>query len=99
MKKEHVRTYRIAEHGDVLVTHWNKGEEVDLSGHYEAPSANLRRELVAETALDVFRYADTHLAWSLSPNGQTVQAARSLAVLLEMFLGDVDKETGTPTSF
>lgn len=98
MRKDHIRTYRITGAGDITVTHWNKGETVDLSKHYEGVVHD-RRHAVLETALDVFRYTDDHLAWALSPNGQNVDAARTLNLLLNLFLEDIERETGDPRGF
>jgi len=95
MKKTHIRTYRITGAGDITVTHWNEGEDVDLSRHYEDVPHD-RRHSVLETALDVFRFADDHLAWALSPNGQDVDAARTLNLLLTLFLEDIEREAGDP---
>lgn len=98
MKKTHIRTYRATGAGDITVTHWNKGETVDLSKHYEDVPHD-RRHTVLETALDVFRFEDDHLSWALSPNGQTIDDARTLHLLLGLFLEDIERETGDPRGF
>jgi inhibitor of KinA sporulation pathway (predicted exonuclease) len=98
MLKTHVRTYRIADAGDITVTHWNKGEVVDLSKHY-ADVPHDRRHVRLESALDVFRYADGHLAWSNTPNGMDIDAAMTTRLLLGLFLDDVDRETGDQRCF
>ena len=95
MKKIHVRTYRTTGAGDINVTHWNKGETVDLSKLYEATPHD-RRHTTLETALDVFRYDDNNLAWSMSPNGQDVDSAQTLKLLLGLFVEDVDRDVGDP---
>lgn len=98
MQKTHIRTYRITDAGDINVTHWNKGEVVSLSKQYSDVPHD-RRHTRLETALDVFRYSDDQLAWSLSPNGQDVDSASTIALLLGLFLDDTEREPGDPRCF
>ena len=98
MQKEHVRTYRVTDAGDITVTHWNKGEVVDLSKHYEAVPHD-RRHTVLETSLDIFRFSDDHLAWTLSPSGHDVDSAATVHLLLKLFLEDVVRDPGDPQGY
>lgn len=98
MLKSHIRTYRTTGAGDISVIHFNKGERIDLSAHY-ADVPHDRRHTRLETALDVFRYEDDRLAWSLSPNGQDIDSAATIRLLMGLFLDDVDREVGDPRCF
>jgi inhibitor of KinA sporulation pathway (predicted exonuclease) len=97
MKKTHIRTYRTTNAGDIAVTHWLRGEEVDLTPHYQQV-AHDRRHTRLETSLEVFRYEDDRLAWSLAPNGQDLDSAATIRTLLDVFLDDVEREAGDPRS-
>lgn len=98
MQKTHIRSYRITDAGDINVTHWNKGEVVDLSPQYAATAYD-RHHVRLETSIDVFRYADGQLTWSLTFNRQDVESAMTLRLLLALFLEDVEREPGDPRCF
>jgi hypothetical protein len=98
MQKEHIRTYRVTDAGDITVTHWRKGDRIDLSAHYDATPHD-RRHMRLETALDVFRYEDDQLAWTASPNGHDVDSALTMSLLLSLFLDDVDRGQDDPRAF
>jgi hypothetical protein len=98
MQKTHIRSYRTTGVGDINVTHWNKGEVVDLSKHYEAVPHD-RRHTVLETSLDIFRFSDDRLNWSLAASGHDVDSAATIDMLLKLFLDDVARETGDPQAF
>ncbi|MEZ4439283.1 MAG: hypothetical protein R3B72_09350 [Polyangiaceae bacterium] len=98
MHKHHIRSYRVAEHGDLEVVDHRGGESVDLSAHYEDVSRD-RGNLRLETCLEVFRSTDGQLVWSASANGQDTGAATSLALLLTLYLEDLSGAGATPRSF
>jgi hypothetical protein len=97
MNKVHIRTYRLSGAGDIAVTRWNrdKREAIDLSSHYADISYD-RRHGSLETAVDVFRYEDDTLAWTLTANGQNVDTATTAHLLLGLFLADVERDSGDP---
>ena len=98
MHKNHIRSYRITEHGDVEVVDQRGGETADLSAHYEQVPRD-RGALRLETCLDVFRVSDGQLVWSASANGQDTGAATSLSLLLALYLEDMSGASGTPRGF
>jgi hypothetical protein len=99
MNKTHIRTYAIAEHGDVVVNGYRKGDRIDLSKHYaEHPHPN-RAEMRQEAHLDIYRYEDGQLAWGGGANGYDVPAALTFQFLLSLFLEDVEAEAGQPRAF
>jgi hypothetical protein len=73
------------------------GEIIDLSSHYQDMPRD-RAALHLETSLDVFRFADGQLVWSASANGQDTKSAASLALLLNLYLEDLDGAGGAPRS-
>jgi hypothetical protein len=95
MQKQHVRSYRITDTGDLEVIHWQRGERTELSAHYEAIPRD-RHHLRVEACLDVFRYADDQLSWVAVPNGHDVDAAATLAFLLQAFAEDARGGAGVP---
>ena len=97
MQKTHIRTYRITGAGDINVTHWNKGEVVDLSRHYGGVPHD-RRHSRLEAALDLFRYSDGQLTWSMSPNGQDVDSALTARLLIDLMLDDIQRDVGDARS-
>jgi hypothetical protein len=98
MKKAHIRSYRIIDHGDLEVVDGRDGESVDLSSHYDSVPRD-RGGLRLEASLDVFRFEDGRLVWSASPNGQDTESAAAVALLLNLFLDDVLGRVGAPRSF
>jgi len=98
MQKTHIRSYRTTGAGDINVTHWNKGEVVDLSKYYEDVPRD-RRHTVLETALDIFRFEDDHLTWTLTPSGHDVDAASTAHMLLGLFMKDSERQPGDPQAF
>jgi hypothetical protein len=97
MKKTHIRSYRIIDHGDVEVVDRRDGD-TDLSIHYEGAPRD-RGGLRLEASLDVFRFEDGRLVWSASPNGQDTESAAALSLLLHLFCEDVLRPVGAPRSF
>jgi hypothetical protein len=95
MQKIHIRTYAMAETGDIQVTSWRRGEGIDLSQHYEGAGRD-RRQAALGTTLDVFRHSNDRLAWALSSARSDVHAARTLQLLLGLFVDDADREPGDP---
>jgi hypothetical protein len=95
MKRIHIRTYRIAETGDIRVTGWRRGDSIDLSAHYEG-AAHDRRHTARETTLDVFRHEDDRLGWALSATGHDVDSAQTIRLLLGLFVEDSDRGTSDP---
>ncbi len=99
MFKTHIRSYAIVRGGDIRVWAIKNGDRVDLTKHYERDDAPPRGELRQETHLDVFRYEDGALAWTVLHNGYDVPAANSERLLLGLFLDDIELEEGTPRAF
>jgi hypothetical protein len=95
MKRIHIRTYRIAETGDIRVTGWRRGDSIDLSGHYEGATHD-RRHTAPATTLDVFRHEDDRLGWALSATGHDVDSAQTIRLLLGLFVEDADRGTTDP---
>jgi len=95
MRRIHIRTYEIAESGDIQVTGWRKGDSIDLSAHYKGTGHDRRHSTLA-TTLDVFRHADDRLAFVLSPTGHDVDAAQTIRLLLGLFIEDSERGTSDP---
>jgi hypothetical protein len=95
MQKTHIRTYTMAETGDIQVTSWRRGESIDLSPHYQGASRDRRHAALGST-LDVFRHDNDQLVWALSPAGHDVHSAQTLELLLGLFIADTDREAGDP---
>ena len=95
MQKIHIRTYAMAETGDIRVTSWNGGAGVDLSPHYQGACRD-RRHAVPGTTLDVFRHDNDRLAWALSPTGHDVHSAQTSELLLGLFVADTEGEVSNP---
>lgn len=99
MRRMHIRSYRILNHGDVEVIDTRREKElVDLSKHYEGVPRD-RGSLRLEASLDVFRFEDGRLSWSASPNGQDTESAAALSLLLQIYLDDLLGAPGAPRSF
>lgn len=99
MFKTHIRSYAITDGGDIRVWAFTNGDRVDLSKHYADAEHPPRAELRQETHVDVFRYADGALAWTGTPNGYDVPAAKSFDLLLGLFLEDVALDEGAPRAY
>ena len=95
MQKIHVRSYMMAETSDIQVTTWLKGDGVDLSSHYQHAVRD-RRNGAAGTTLDVFRFDNDRLAWSISSAGNNVHSAQTVALLLKLFVEDSRRDTPDP---
>lgn len=95
MQKTHIRSYMMAETSDIQVTAWREGAGSDLSSHYQQ-AVHDRRDGAAGTTLDVFRFDNDRLAWSISSAGNTVHSAQTLALLLELFVEDSHREAPDP---
>ena len=95
MQKTHIRSYMMAETSDIQVTAWREGAGVDLSSHYQQAVRD-RRDGVAGTTLDVFRFDNDRLAWSFSSASNDVRSAQTVALLLELFIGDTRREAADP---
>jgi hypothetical protein len=95
MHRMHIRTYKIAESGDIQVTGWRKGDAFDLSAHYQA-AAHDRRHAARDTTLDIFRHGDDRLVWALSPTGHDVDSAQTTRLLLGLFVEDSDRGASDP---
>jgi len=98
MRKQHIRSYRVTDSGDVEVVDQRGVVALDLSEHYDQEPRD-RGGLRLETCLDIFRFSDGQLVWSASANGQDNEAAASLALLLKLYLADLTETPGEPRSF
>jgi hypothetical protein len=95
MQKTHIRTYMMAETGDIQVTSWRKGDGSDLSAHYQGAVRD-RRDAALGTTLDVFRHGNDRLAWSFSSPANGVHSAQTLSLLLGLFVEDSRRESSDP---
>lgn len=93
MNRTLIRSYSIADEGDLVVTSYKNGARADLSKEYEDLPRN-RRLLRADAYLDVFRYEDGDLTWSGSPNGHEPENAVSMKLLLDAFVQDITQDGG-----
>ncbi len=98
MHRNHIRSYRITDNGDIEVIDGRGGETANLSGHY-LEVARDRGRLRLEASLDIFRFADGQFAWAASLNGHDAAAAASLHLLLGLFLEDLLGSVVAPRSF
>jgi hypothetical protein len=95
MQKSHIRTYGIADTGDIRVTGWRAGDNVDLSKHYREAAHDRRHSAVGAT-LEVFRYEDDRIGWALSPTGHDLDSAQTIALLFELLVEDSARESDDP---
>jgi hypothetical protein len=98
MQKTHVRTYTMAETGDIQVTSWRKGDGIDLSARYQGTVRD-RRHAALGTTVDVFRHGSDQLTWTQSSTGHDVHSAQTLQLLLGLFVEDAERETSDPRAF
>lgn len=93
MNKTHIRSYCVGDEGDLVVLAYAGGKPTELSPHYSDLPRD-RRALRVDTSLDVFRYENGDLGWSLSPNGHDVGSAASTRLLVNLFLEDAAGTAG-----
>ena len=93
MNKTHIRSYSVGNEGDLIVRAYAGAKQTELSPHYSDLPRD-RRVLRVDTSLDIFRYENGDLGWSLSPNGHDVGAAESGRLLLGLFLEDAAGTAG-----
>lgn len=95
MNKQYVRSYRIADDGDLEVFSLKGSKPVDLSSHYEEIPRD--RHLLSPGAfVDVFRLSNGELTWNGSANGHEAGCALSMKLLLEAFTQDLLQDESKP---
>ena len=95
MEKSHIRTYALADTGDIQVTGWRAGKRADLSNHYREAGQD-RRHSALGTTLEVFRLEDDRLGWALAPSGHDLDAAQTIGLLFALLVEDSNRDSSDP---